>query len=109
MSGGDAAPVSDPGAGMGLELVRVVDTPEEKGEEAQIEIPEWGDSPATASWGPFMAEVQFPRLTNLLQLTTPDLRPRLAMSLASGFTLRRPRTPSIDSRIQRHLPHMEEK
>jgi hypothetical protein len=110
MSGGGAAPVSDPGAGMGLELVRVVDTLEEKSEEAQIEIPEWGDSPATASWGPFMAEVKmFTPLTNLLQLTTPDLRPRLAMSLTSSSTPRRSRIPSIEFRIQRHLPDMEEK
>jgi hypothetical protein len=110
MSGGGAAPVSDPGAGMGLELVRVGDTLEEKGEEAQIEIPEWGDSPATASWGPFMAEVHISTsLTNLLQLTTPDLRPRLAMSLTSSSTPRRPRIPSIKFRIQRHLPRMEEK
>jgi hypothetical protein len=110
ISGGGAVPVPGPDVGMGLELVRVVDTLEEKGEEAQIEIPEWDDSPATASWGPFMAEVHTSTpFTDPLQLTTPDLRPRLAMPLTSSSTPRRPRIPSIDSRIQRHLPNMEEK
>ena len=77
MSGVGATPVSGPDAGMSLDLEPVVkQTFENNAEEAQIDVPEWGDSPATASWGPLMAEVHLratdePTPTNHAQIFGP--------------------------------------
>jgi hypothetical protein len=60
VSGVNTTSVPDPDAGMSLDLGPVVKQIfPDNAQEGQIEVPEWGDSPATASWGPFMAEVCF--------------------------------------------------
>jgi len=42
----------DSNLGLGLDLEPVVESPEQEAEELA-----WGNDPATASWGPLMAEV----------------------------------------------------
>jgi hypothetical protein len=74
MSDVDAPTVPGSGLAISLDLEPMEEMLEENAEKTQIDVPEWGDSPATASWGPLMAEVCITRPADQSRLITSTTR-----------------------------------
>jgi hypothetical protein len=70
----NAAIVPGPDLGMSLNLEPEEVFSVEAAEETYNEVLEWVDSPATASWGPFMAEVCVAPSMGLSGLIIPLVR-----------------------------------
>lgn len=66
----DHSAVPDLNLGLNLDLEPVVESPEED----EVEDLTWGNDPATASWGPMMAEVRL--LLHLYYLRETDSKTR---------------------------------